>query len=184
MHTKAVFRSAQALNEAGYHVLRFNFRGVGASSGVHDHGVGEQDDARAALDWLHAEYPELPLLLGGFSFGSVVALRVGVQDPRVRALLALGLPVVLRDLGTIGHETDRGERPLLMVQGELDEFGDGAAVAEYAAKLGSGVHVVRIPDAGHFFHDHMEPLKVAIRDFFSGPVGGALFPERISQVEG
>jgi uncharacterized protein len=77
MHTKAVFRAAQALNDAGFHVLRFNFRGVG-----HEHRElrsrgGEMDDVRAALDWLEAEHPQLPLLLGGFSFGSVVGLRVG-----------------------------------------------------------------------------------------------------------
>jgi len=178
LHTKAVFRAAQALNEAGFHVLRFNFRGVGTSTGVHDHGIGEQDDARAAVDWLQDQYPDLPILLGGFSFGSIVALRVGEADPRVQALLALGLPVSLRDLEHLGHEATRGTRPLLMVQGEEDEFGDGATLAAHADKLGAGVHVVRIPQSGHFFHDHMDQLKVAIRDFFSGPVGGAPFPVR------
>jgi alpha/beta superfamily hydrolase len=180
MHTKAVFRAAQALNEVGFHVLRFNFRGVGASTGVHDHGVGEQEDARIALDWMAEAYPELPLLLGGFSFGSVVALRVGPTDPRVKALLALGLPVVLRDLGRLGHEADRGARPLLIVQGEEDEFGDGTAVAAYAEGLGGGVTLARIPGAGHFFHEDMEGLKEAIRTWFTGPVGGAAFPVHAS----
>jgi alpha/beta superfamily hydrolase len=176
MHTKAVFRSAQALNEAGFHVLRFNFRGVGASTGMHDHGVGEQEDARAALDWMADHYPDLPLLLGGFSFGSVVALRVGPTDSRVKALFALGLPVVLRDLGRLGHESERAGRPLFMVQGEEDEFGDGEALQAYAQDLGAGVEVARIPGAGHFFHEDIEGMKDAIRAYFSGPVGDSLFP--------
>jgi uncharacterized protein len=176
MHTKAVFRATQALNEAGFHVLRFNFRGVGASTGVHDHGVGEQDDAQTALDWLSTQFPDLPLLLGGFSFGSIVALRVGERDPRVRALIALGLPISLRDVGLLGHEETRGSRPLLLVQGEEDEFGNGEALSSYAEGLGGGVHVVRIPGAGHFFHEDMDGLKRAIHSFFGEQSGGVVFP--------
>ena len=80
MHTKAVYRAAQALNDAGLVTLRFNFRGVGTSTGSHDEGIGERDDLEAALDWLEAEHPLLPLFAGGFSFGSMVALSVGVDD--------------------------------------------------------------------------------------------------------
>jgi len=93
MHTKAVYRSAQALVDAGLVALRFNFRGVGASTGSHDEGVGERDDARAALAWLESAYPGLPVVAGGFSFGSMVGLTVGAEDPRVVALLGMGLPV-------------------------------------------------------------------------------------------
>jgi pimeloyl-ACP methyl ester carboxylesterase len=97
MHTKAVFRTAQALNEIGFHALRFNFRGVGTSTGEYGEGRAEEEDVEAALDWVGEAYPELPQLLGGFSFGSMVALRVGVRDQRPQALLGLGLAV---DSGT------------------------------------------------------------------------------------
>jgi len=93
MHTKAVYRAAQALNEAGLVALRFNFRGVGASTGSYEEGIGEMDDVVAALEWLTGEYPDLPLIVGGFSFGSKVALSVGVADDRVDGLVGLGLPV-------------------------------------------------------------------------------------------
>ncbi len=94
MHFKVVFRAAKALQEQGLAVLRFNFRGVGLSEGIHDHGRGEQDDARAALDEMARRFPDLPLVLGGFSFGSVVAARVGAVDARVRALFLMGFPVL------------------------------------------------------------------------------------------
>lgn len=175
MHTKAVFRSAQALNEAGLHVLRFNFRGVGGSTGVHDGGQGEQDDVLAALDWIAQAHPGLPLLVGGFSFGSAVGLRVGMRDARVRALLGLGLPVDLYDLAWLTDETERGGRPLLLVQGEEDEFGNGEALARFATGLGDGVHVARIPGADHYFHDRFEELKGAITPFFLSGTGALPF---------
>ena len=170
MHTKAVFRSAQALSDAGFHVLRFNFRGVGHSTGSYDHGQGEMDDVRAALDWMEAEYPELPLLVGGFSFGSVVGLRTGLADPRVRAFLALGLPVRTFELGDLRKAKVSEARPLLLVQGEDDEFGNGAEAEAFARHLGSGATVIRVPGADHFFHDHFDELRAAITDFFTeGP---------------
>src|ERR1044071_7307390 len=70
MHNKVVFRAASALNDAGLTVLRINFRGVGQSTGTHDEGRGERDDARAGLDYLREQYPNQPITLAGFSFGA------------------------------------------------------------------------------------------------------------------
>ncbi len=97
MHFKVVFRAAKALQSAGLAVLRFNFRGVGRSEGAHDHGAGEQEDARAALFEMEDRFPGLPLVLGGFSFGSAIALRVAARDARVRAVFALGFPLRMVD---------------------------------------------------------------------------------------
>ncbi len=175
MHTKAVFRTAQALNDAGFHALRFNFRGVGLSTGSYGGGEGELDDVRAALEWLGAEYPDLPLALGGFSFGSVVGLRAGYADPRVRAFVALGLPVRKWDLDDLADPGPRGERPLLLVQGEEDEFGTGEEVARFAERMGPGVELVRIPGSDHYFHGHFDALRAAITGWFSEGAGRAPF---------
>jgi uncharacterized protein len=169
MHTRAVYRAAQGFSEAGIVVLRFNFRGVGTSTGVHDDGIGEQDDLRAAIDWLDAEYPHLPLFAGGFSFGSMVGLAVGVEDGRIAALFGLGLPIDLEARYDFGYLADAG-KPVLVVQGENDEFGSGEEVAETLAPLGEHITLVRIPGADHYFTDRLYELRTAVRGYYeSGP---------------
>jgi len=178
LHTKAVFRSAKALNEVGLHTLRFNFRGVGTSTGSYGEGVGEQEDLAAALDWMAERYPHLPLVVGGFSFGSMVALRKAVGDPRVVALLGMGIPIRMYDFSFL-RDLDQ---PLLVVQGEEDEFGGGAEVAEVLKGLSPQIDLVRIPEAAHYFYDHFDALMDAIRKHFdAGPGGVALARARQEQ---
>ena len=169
MHTKAVYRTAQALNEVGVAALRFNFRGVGSSTGSHDQGIGEQDDVRAALDWLEERYPRLPLIVGGFSFGSKVGLSVGAEDERVVGLVGLGLPVDREERYDFGFLAT-ADKPTLIVQGENDEFGSGERIAQVVSELGPHVSLVRVEGADHYFTDRLDELRAAVRDYFgSGP---------------
>lgn len=169
MHTKAVYRAAQGLNDAGLVSLRFNFRGVGLSTGSHDEGIGERDDLRAAIDWIEMEFPHLPLVVGGFSFGSMVGLSVGAEDDRVIGLLGLGLPVNLDERYDYGYLTHVA-KPVLVVQGENDEFGSGQQVAQSLSPLGSHVTVVRVPDSDHYFDGKLAELRTAVRGYYdSGP---------------
>ena len=92
LHNKVVFHTMKALNSFGFPVLRFNFRGTALSQGEHDHGIGEVDDVRAALDWLDSEF-HLPLIFAGFSFGAAVGLRAACAEARVRATIGVGVPV-------------------------------------------------------------------------------------------
>ena len=117
MHFKVLFRAAKALQAHGAAVLRFNFRGVGRSEGTHDEGRGEQDDARAALEEMARRFPALPLVLGGFSFGSTMAVKVGCADPRVKALLVMGFPARLMGEAALAAPC---ANPRLLVQGETD----------------------------------------------------------------
>jgi len=168
MHTKAVYRAAQALNDAGLVTLRFNFRGVGTSTGSHDEGIGERDDLEAALDWLEAEHPLLPLFAGGFSFGSMVALSVGVDDERVVALFGLGLPI---DMDLYDYSfLAQTEKSILVVQGEDDQFSSGETVSKLLAEMGRHITLVRIPGADHFFTDRADELRATVRGYYeSGP---------------
>jgi uncharacterized protein len=160
MHFKPVFRAAQALQGAGLVALRFNFRGVGRSEGAHDFGVGEQEDARAALFELERRFPGLPLVLGGFSFGSSIALRVAGRDPRVRAVLVLGYPLA-REEGRAPLDAVR--QPRLFVQGERDEFGPGEALRTLAESLPPPREVVVVPGADHYFTGRLDALQATIR---------------------
>ncbi len=160
MHFKPVFRAAQALQSTGLAALRFNFRGVGRSEGTHDFGLGEQEDARAALFELARRFPGLPLVLGGFSFGSAMALRVAARDARVRAVFALGYP--------LSRETEAApladvRQPRLFVQGEQDEFGAGEALRALAEKLPPPRQIVVVPGADHYFSGRLDALQQAVR---------------------
>jgi alpha/beta superfamily hydrolase len=174
MHFKVVFRAAKALQSAGLAALRFNFRGVGRSEGAHDHGAGEQEDARAALFEVQERFPGLPLVLGGFSFGSAMALRVAARDARVRAVFALGLPLrmadhlpgaspLARDEGKVSLEDVR--QPRLFVQGENDEFGSGEALRSRVEPLPPPRALVVVPGADHFFDGQLDALQGAIADW-------------------
>ena len=93
LHNKVVFRAARGLEAANVATLRFNFRGVGASSGQHENGEGEQQDVQAAIDWCLRQHPGKKLLVGGFSFGAWVASRVACELPIVDAMFLIGTPV-------------------------------------------------------------------------------------------
>jgi len=159
MHFKVVFRAAKALQQHGLAALRFNFRGVGRSEGTHDHGRGEQDDVRAALAEMRRRLPGLPLVLGGFSFGASMALRVGCTEQGVRALFALGLPVMMMtDLSFL----QACPPPRLFVQGEGDPFGGGNFLRELVARLPEPRSLVIVPGADHFFGGHLDEMQEAV----------------------
>lgn len=160
MHNKVVFRAAAALNDAGLITLRINFRGVGQSTGQHDEGRGERDDVRTALDYLSGEYPGKSITLCGFSFGARVGLEVGIADERVRCLIGIGTPLDSYDFDFL----QACRKPLLLVHGEHDEYGDVERVKEMAAELEkkTQVRLVVIPGAGHFFENGLDELKQAI----------------------
>jgi alpha/beta superfamily hydrolase len=160
MHNKVVFRAAAALNDAGLTVLRINFRGVGQSTGVHDEGRGEVDDVRSGLDYLSQQYPGLRIFLCGFSFGARVGLEVGIHDPRVAYLIGIGTPLQKYDFKFL----TACRKPLLLVHGERDEFGDVEELRKFATELeeNTPVKLVVIPGVGHFFDERLDELKRVI----------------------
>jgi len=164
MHNKVVYQAAKSLHAFGFPVLRFNFRGVGASEGQYDHGQGEQADAGAALDYLRAEFPDLPLLVAGFSFGAWIGLRVGGLDHRVLELIGMGLPIVdpKLDFGYLRA----CHKPKLILQGEIDQYGGKeklqAFVATFSKEAAAETRVVFVPRGDHFFTGHLEQMSLAL----------------------
>ena len=163
MHNKVVFRAAAAFNDAGLTVLRINFRGVGQSTGEHDEGRGEQDDVRSGLDYLAQHYPGLRIFVCGFSFGARVGLEVAISDPLVRYLIGIGTPLEKYDFGFLAA----CRKPLLLVHGEHDEFGDVERLRKLVAELEKTVPVrlVVVPGAGHFFDSQLDELKRVITEW-------------------
>jgi len=158
MHNKVVYQAAKALHRSGAPVLRFNFRGAGLSEGVHDEGRGERDDVRAALDYLAGEFPGLPILLAGFSFGSSVGLRVGCRDERVKELIGLGLPVDKVDMSFLRS----CDKPKLILQGGNDQFGSRANLEALYGTLTEPKRLVIFDGADHFFSGALPNMGEAI----------------------
>ncbi len=170
MHNKVVFRAARALNDAGLTTLRINFRGTGGSTGAHDQGRGEQDDAKAGLDYLETNFAGQPITVAGFSFGARVGLEVGVKDVRVKYLIGIGTPLKMYDFTFL----QSCRRPLLLVHGERDEFGDHEKLRELAATLPpeSRVRVEIIKGAGHFFDDKLDDMMRIITAWARETING------------
>jgi hypothetical protein len=164
MDNRVVFRSGKAVLEAGFAALRFNFRGVGASTGAFDQGVGEKEDVASAIDWLEQEYPGVPLALIGFSFGAWVGLRVGCADPRIRSLAGLGLPLNFYDFDFLIENP----KPTLLILGTKDEFCPRDRIELFARRLPSATAVRLIEEADHFFARQLDQVHDLIGGFFGG----------------
>jgi uncharacterized protein len=162
MHTKAVFQGAKGLVRIGCAVLRFNFRGVGASAGLFDNGRGERDDFRAALAFIEERYPGVPLWAAGFSFGSWIALEVGAADPRVSVLIGIAPPVTRPDYTF--EATLASVKPKFLVQGSLDELCPVKDLWAFYAKLKEPKEIVVIDGANHLFEGRTAEVGEALED--------------------
>ena len=162
MHTKAVFQGAKGLVRIGCSVLRFNFRGVGKSAGSFDAGKGEAEDFRAALDFMSARHPGVPLWAAGFSFGSWIALETGAVDPRVSLLIGIAPPVT-RPNYDFTH-TLASTKPKFLIQGNLDELCPVKDLWAFYAKLQEPKEIVVIDGASHLFEGKTREVGEAIED--------------------
>ena len=160
MHTKVVYQSAKALSRIGCAVLRFNFRGAGASTGAFTNGPGEMDDFRAALDFMHAQYPDAPMWTAGMSFGAWVALTVGAEDPRVSTLVGIAPPLSRYDFGPV----ERSTKPKFFIQGEFDEICPLKTMREFYARAAEPKELVVIDAADHLFDGKVHEVADAIED--------------------
>lgn len=162
MHNKVVFHAMKALNSFGFPVLRFNFRGTGLSQGEHDHGRGEIDDVRAALEWLDHEF-HLPLIFAGFSFGAAVGLNAACADNRVQALIGLGTPVAPVDDRSYEFDFLRScDKPKLFVSGSRDQFGPRALLERLVSFVHDPKKLVVIESADHFFEGRLREMREAV----------------------
>ncbi len=163
MHNKVVYRAAAGLIEAGLVTVRFNFRGVGSSTGEHDGGDGEKDDVEDVLNYLTENYANQPVTLAGFSFGSRVGSEVTLDDKRVARLISIGTPVDKYDFSYLRN----CRKPILFVHGDNDEFGSLESLDSLVGQVAENTDtkLVVFENCGHFFDKHLEKLKNTVRDW-------------------
>lgn len=164
MHNKVVFRAAAGLVDAGLATFRFNFRGVGASTGIHSEISGGMEDVRAVIDHAADEFPGEDLTLAGFSFGSRTGMAVGIDDDRVARLISIGTPV---DKYNDYEFLLNVRKPILFVHGDRDEFGELDAVKSLVSEIAkvADTELVWFRDCGHFFDDHLDELRNTVKDW-------------------
>jgi alpha/beta superfamily hydrolase len=158
MHNKVVHRAAATLHGLGAATLRFNFRGAGRSAGRHDRGVGELEDARAALDFLRAREPQARTWLAGFSFGSWVAARLAAREPSVAGLLMIAPPVrtaSFEDLQALAT-------PKIAVQGAADDICPLNWLERDFPSWADPKRLVVVDGASHFFDRRLTELANAL----------------------
>jgi alpha/beta superfamily hydrolase len=168
MNNKVVHTLVRSFNLLGCPAVRFNFRGVGGSAGRYDEGLGETDDALAVVDWAAERWPESEVWLGGFSFGSYVALRAAVRS-EPPGLIMVAPPV--QRFAVAAEAVPRC--PWLIVQGEDDELVDSSAVADWAAALSPPPALVVLDDTDHFFHGRLTRLRNTVQGFLGPYLGTA-----------
>lgn len=159
MRNKVVTIMERSLRELGLSTVRFNFRGVGESSGEFADGEGETEDLLAIIDWVRRVRPDDDLWLGGFSFGSYIALKAS-QDLPVRQLISIAPPVERYGFADLQPPNC----PWLVVQGDEDEVVSPEAVNEWAEKMGSDAELVMMEGTGHFFHRRLMDLRGLIKN--------------------
>ncbi len=158
MHNKVVHRVARGLRRAGGAVLRFNFRGSGRSQGTYDKGIGELEDARAALGWLRARYPSLPYTLAGFSFGARIVLRLGCAARDAERLIALGLPTH----GALPEGLSQCAAPKVFIQSTHDQYGPKEELEALFTRLPEPKRLIWIEANDHFFAGALDRLEEAV----------------------
>lgn len=163
MENKVIFTVHRACRDAAITSIRFNFRGVGKSGGVFDHGAGEQHDVLAVLSWAHASLGVRELSLIGFSFGSFVAAMVwtkAVQSAwRGHSLMLIAPPVTRFPMA--GFQLPAATR---VIYGDEDEVVDPQAISDWLTTQQAALDTTVLPGASHFFHGRLTELRDWVRD--------------------
>ena len=165
MHNKVAHTLARSFVRSEFVTLRFNFRGTEGSEGQFDDGVGELDDALAALLWMRNRYPDVPLWLSGFSFGAAIAVRAAVAT-EVGGLISVA-PAIYRFAGKLQGQP---ACPWLVIQGDEDELVATEETIEWLNSLEPGPELIVMPGAEHFFHGRLIDLRTAVMAFIAASV--------------
>ena len=159
MRNKVVTIMERSMRELGLRTVRFNFRGAGESEGEHDDSYGETDDLFAVVEWVRCTRPDDSLWLGGFSFGSYVALRAALNLD-IGQLISIAPPVDRYTFDGLRHP----ECPWLVIQGDEDEVVNIDLVRHWVGSLKPPPELVVMREADHFFHRRLMDLRGLLKN--------------------
>ena len=160
MHNKVAYTLSRAFVRSGFEALRFNFRGTEGSEGRYDDGIGELDDALAAIEFMRSRHGAYPLWLAGFSFGAAIAVRAAVAT-HIDGLISVA-PAISRFASGLESQP---ECPWLIIQGDVDELVDVEETVTWVDSLEPGPELLIINGGEHFFHGRLTELRQAVMDF-------------------
>ena len=160
MHNKVAYTLSRAFVRSGFEALRFNFRVTEGSEGRYDDGIGELDDALAAIEFMRSRHGAYPLWLAGFSFGAAIAVRAAVAT-HIDGLISVA-PAISRFASGLESQP---ECPWLIIQGDVDELVDVEETVTWVDSLEPGPELLIINGGEHFFHGRLTELRQAVMDF-------------------
>ncbi len=158
MHGKVVVTASHAFLDLGIPSLRFNFRGVGRSSGKYDNGRGEAEDVRAAID--HVAEKGEKIIIAGHSFGAWVGMKAGCGDARVKVLIGIGTPAGFGDMDFLMG----CEKPVLFIHGTLDTLIPIGKIEKLCQEIPEPKRLIKIEGSDHFFTGKLEELAFDVQN--------------------
>jgi len=166
MNNRVVYAMFQAFQRRGFSVLRFNFRGVGRSQGVFDHGQGELRDAASALDWMQTYNPNSRIVwCAGFSFGAWIAMQLLMRRPEIHRFICAALPASLYDFTFLAPCPSSG----LVIHGEHDIVTATDAVRKLTDRLqhqrSIDIDLEVIEGADHVFAKRLDVLSEVVERY-------------------
>jgi hypothetical protein len=165
MNNRITYMMFQAFQARGFSTLRFNFRGVGRSQGLYDHGEGELSDAASALDWMQEINPNAPYVwVGGFSFGAWIGMQLLMRRPEIEGFVSIAPPTNTQDFTFLAPCPTSG----LILHGSNDDVVSKDSILDFCDKIqlqkGIELDCRTIDGANHFFHNHEDTMIAHIHD--------------------
>ena len=159
MNNRVSLAMYKNFQDRGFHVMRFNFRGVGRSKGVYNNGEGELSDAATALDWIEAQCPNArSCWIAGFSFGAWIGMQLMMRRPEVQGFVAVTPPAADKDFTFLAPCPSSG----VILHGEADTVVSPETVSRLVERIqtqrGVKIDLRFIDDANHFFTSHLDDL--------------------------
>ena len=164
MQNSVITTAVEAASQEGFSTLRFNFRGVGESTGSYGEGIGERGDVEAVVEYLSLKLQDShpPLILLGYSFGAWAGLPIGVRDGRIQGMVAIAPPLEMYDFGFL----EGCKKRKLFIAGSRDLFCPSALLEEWYQRLEEPKSLTIVSGADHFFSFHTHLLIEPLREFF------------------